>query len=763
MRTRSNERPAPIPLGTGAPAYEVAAFTRWLLEPDPEQRSGTTGQASGSARETGFPLTAGEADGASSHADPERMRARDLRFARWQRILVREADAGYRNLSRIMRQEGTLLAERHVEATTSRPDRAPIGHSTDPLAGACARTVQRLTVIAAASAPFAPEVHAVRGAAPILLEALILGYQSIAWSPADAAGAPNPLASRIAELAALERINAVINSSLDLGHVLGQTIAVVQEVTHVDTANIYLLEEGNRLVLRATNGLNTEMIGNHSLAVGEGITGWTARYGKPVTVADAWQDERFRYVPSLHEERFHGWLSVPIILFRTGESPASDANKLVGVLGLMTHAIKAFTAEEVAFVEAVAGQVAIAIENARLYGLTDYRLREKVQQLESLQKVNASIASSLDLEDVLEQMARQAAQITATDMAGIFVLDDRSGLLTMAAAYNMTATYQAIAVPVGEGAIGLAVADRKPVVVFDAQQDPRLQAPSVARWVVEEGYRSMFSVPVMSRGRVLGGVSVYTRERREFTSDQIHMLSAFADDAAIAIDNARLYEETRKALEMKSVLLQELHHRVKNNLQMMASLLRMQMRRTKSDEARSTLAVTYSQIESLSAAHDLLSQDTGASGTQMGRATVGEIARRVADIAIADLLPREKRVTFLATDAHADVGARRATLLALILNEVFCNSIEHGFASRDSGTVTVTAQRLTDPSGKGVIAVVIQDDGDGLPHGFDPTRDAGLGLTIMQRLVVDQLRGHLRVENRTDGVSGTRASLTLPD
>lgn len=737
------------PLGSGAPAHEVAAFTRWLLEPDPASKDTVPDDAS--------PTRLGDV------AYPERMRARDLRFARWQRILVLEADAGFRNIRRIMRQEGTLLAERHVEATTSRPDRAPLGHGTDPLAGACARTVQRLASIAAASAPFAPEVHAVRGASPILLEALVLGYQSIAWSPADVVGAPNPLASRVAELAALERINAVINSSLDLGHVLNQTIAVVREVTHVDTANVYLLEDGNRLVLRATNGLNTAMIGSHSLAIGEGITGWTARHGKPVTVADAWQDERFRYVPSLQEEQFHGWLSVPIILFRTGESAAADANKLVGVLGLMTRAIKEFTAEEVAFVEAVAGQVAIAIENARLYGLTDNRLREKVEQLEALQRVNATIASSLDIEDVLEQMARQAAHITATDMAGIFVLDERSNLMRMAASYNMTDAYQGIAVPVGEGAIGLAVAERKPVVVFDAQEDPRLQAQSVARWVIEEGYRSMFSVPVMSRGRVLGGVSVYTRERREFTSDQIHMLSAFADDAAIAIDNARLYEETRKALEMKSVLLQELHHRVKNNLQMMASLLRMQMRRTKSDEARSTLAVTYSQIESLSAAHDLLSQDTGASGTQMGRATVGEIARRVADIAIADLLPREKRVTFCASEAHADVGARRATLLALILNEVFCNSIEHGFASREVGEVTVTAQRLMDPNGSGTIEVIVQDDGDGLPAGFDPNRDAGLGLTIMQRLVIDQLRGQLRVENRTDGISGTRACLRLPD
>ncbi|NBX47327.1 MAG: hypothetical protein EBT22_09105, partial [Chloroflexi bacterium] len=166
------------------------------------------------------------------------------------------------------------------------------------------------------------------------------------------------------------------------------------------------------------------------------------------------------------------------------------ANKLVGVLSLMTQQVKAFSPEDVTFVETVAGQVAIAVENARLYGLTDERLREKVQQLEALQRVSASLVSSLDLSEVLAQMARQAALITNTDMSGIFQLDDATNRLSLVASYNLSETYADIAVPVGEGAIGLAVAERIPIVIFDAQEDPRLQAPSVARWVIEEGYRS---------------------------------------------------------------------------------------------------------------------------------------------------------------------------------------------------------------------------------------------------------------------------------
>jgi GAF domain-containing protein len=82
----------------------------------------------------------------------------------------------------------------------------------------------------------------------------------------------------------------------------------------------------------------------------------------------------------------------------------------------MTQQVKAFSPEDVTFVETVAGQVAIAVENARLYGLTDERLREKVQQLEALQRVSASLVSSLDLSEVLAQMARQAWLGLAEDL-----------------------------------------------------------------------------------------------------------------------------------------------------------------------------------------------------------------------------------------------------------------------------------------------------------------------------------------------------------
>jgi GAF domain-containing protein len=559
---------------------------------------------------------------------------------------------------------------------------------------------------------------------------------------------------------------------------------VVAEVMHADVTAIFLYEDSGRLVLRATRGLNPAAVGQISLALGEGITGWTAQFGKPVALADAWRDRRFAYLPALMEEPYHGWLSVPIILFRanTSDAPTEATSKLIGVLNIQTRDAKEFTSEEVAFAEMVAGQIAIAIENARLYGLTDERLREKVQQLQALQRVTATLVSSLDLQEVLAAMARQATLITGTDMAGIFELDEERQQLKIAAHYNLSEQYRRVAVRVGEGAVGLAVQERKPIVIFDAQSDPRLRLSSAARWVAEEGYRSMFSVPLISRNRVLGGISVYTHERHEFSEDQIALLFTFANDAAIAIENARLYEEMRHAFEVKSTLLQELHHRVKNNLQMMASLLRLQMRRTKSQEARQTLGVTHAQIESLGAAHDLLSQQS------IGLTTVKEIAKRVSDIAVADLLPREKRIAIEVGGDDVQVASQNATILALVLNELICNAILHGLENRSEGRVTVTAREedgvwspnlashedgdMLGSAAYGAagaatgnvlavrqVVIEVCDDGDGLPAGFSLDTDTGLGLSIVQRLVTEQLKGTFQLRPRADG--GTLARVTL--
>jgi two-component sensor histidine kinase len=117
------------------------------------------------------------------------------------------------------------------------------------------------------------------------------------------------------------------------------------------------------------------------------------------------------------------------------------------------------------------------------------------------------------------------------------------------------------------------------------------------------------------------------------------------------------------------------------------------------------------------------------------------------------------------TGGGGPVGSSSATLLALILNELICNAILHGLEDRDTGRVVVTARELPgpDPDGTGGgsgIEVEVADDGAGLPAGFSLAGGAGLGLSIVQRLVTEQLKGTFRVRPGTEG--GTVAQITLP-
>ena len=546
--------------------------------------------------------------------------------------------------------------------------------------------------------------------------------------------------TRLGHLTAIQQVNNVANSTLDLEQLMDSTVKAVSEVLQLDDCSIYLFDESlNRLTLRATTGLSSDAVGRVHLNLGEGVTGWAAQHGEPVALENAWEDPRFVYLPELKEDAFRSMLSVPVILF--------TVNKLIGVLNLQNREPRHFSSEEVAFVETVCGQIAIAIDNARLYIQIDEKLSEKVSQLSTLQGVWASIASSLDLSQVLEMIARHAAELSSADKAAIFKVDEKDHDLFIIADYNLSEQCKTMRVKVGDGAIGLSVSNRAPERVEDTFNDPTLAA--IHPQIVAEGIRSLFCVPLIARDQVLGGISVFTMERHEFSEEQIQLVSTFAYDAALAIENARLYQEAQRALETQAILMREMQHRVKNNLQTVASLLSLQMRRAESPEAASLLGLSAARVESIAAVHELFSEE------DIGLATVGEIADRIMEIVLKDIVPPSQRIDFTIAPAPIKLGSEQATLFALVLNELVSNAIMHGLAGLPSGSIRITATQ-----DNGTIAVDVWDGGKGIPADFSLQTQAGLGLSIVEQLVTHELSGTFQLENEPSG--GTKAHITFP-
>ncbi len=201
-----------------------------------------------------------------------------------------------------------------------------------------------------------------------------------------------------------------------------------------------------------------------------------------------------------------------------------------------------------------------------------------------------------------------------------------------------------------------------------------------------------------------------------------------------------------RMLVLKDATIREIHHRVKNNLQTVASLLRLQSRRLGSSEAKAALEESVRRISSIALVHETLSQDSEE------RVEFDAVAQRILSMLEEGLAPADRKIRFRVEGTSGELPSEVATALALILVELFQNAVEHAFPAR-GGTVTATFTRNGE-----TLEVEVRDDGVGLPEGFSLEESKSLGLQIVRTLVDSELRGKLRVE----GGDGTCVAVTVP-
>ncbi len=551
------------------------------------------------------------------------------------------------------------------------------------------------------------------------------------------------LLNRVAELDGLHHIICAANSTLDLDSSLQTVVETVAHVIGVEVCSIYLYERHrDELVLRATRGLNQAAVGQVVTHLGEGVTGWAAQLGYPVAVHDVWQDPRFTVEPQLGEEPFRSILAVPIVLF-SAERFQFSVDKLQGVVNIQTKGPRNFTQEEINFAEVVAGELAFFIANAQLYQQTDERLHRKLHELTTLQQVSKSIAEQLGLREVLNLIVEKAVELANADRADIFQLDD-DGHLQVVASYGSTIHNKVY------NYVAQTVFDSKPLAILNAFQDARF--PELAEVARIEGFHSLFCMPLRARERTIGSICLYTKEPHHFDYEQVRLLNTFADEAAIAIENAGLYDESQRALAVKSAMLQEMHHRVRNNLQTISALLAMQLRRLSPDsEGSQALRESAARIQSIAAVHNLLCHE------DIGVTTMEAVSRQVIDTASTALVSAERPVQFTVTGDVVRVGSREATILALVINELISNALTHGLAT-EGGRVEIESTQDQE-----AITIEVRDDGPThpVPAARNGSHSSGLGLQIIETLASDDLGGSFALIHH-EGDQWTRARIRFP-
>jgi two-component sensor histidine kinase/putative methionine-R-sulfoxide reductase with GAF domain len=464
------------------------------------------------------------------------------------------------------------------------------------------------------------------------------------------------------------------------------------------------------------------------------------------------------------------------------------------------------------------------------------------RHLKLLTETIEAVNSTLDLQEVLSQVAPNVASALEADACFVYLYDDRANELVLRATHGSQVeelTRRPRMRP-GEGITGTAAAARAPVMIeSQAHLDPRFKHfPNLP----EDQYESILAVPILTRdGTLEGALNVRTQRPRAFVDEEVELLLAIAAQVAQSIEHAKLYAEAQRrvhelealariseavsnslyleesleaivsttmdalaatgaalvlddgriawpegapgtfamrqplrwrgrqigelvadrdtpftaadgellasiathaavALEhgravMRGVLAQEIHHRVKNNLQTVASLLRLQARSTDEIDPREALEHSVNRILAIAAVHEVLTE------------------RRDEDVDLADLIDRLRAMLIQGVGGGKQVSSSlepvnlpgaRATALALIFSELLQNALEHG---GDHIEVELTT-RDDD------VLLSISDDGAGVGAG-----DAsGTGLSIVRALVRDELRGTLDLRLR----GGTRAEVVFP-
>ncbi|MBS3910056.1 MAG: histidine kinase N-terminal domain-containing protein [Actinobacteria bacterium] len=236
------------------------------------------------------------------------------------------------------------------------------------------------------------------------------------------------------------------------------------------------------------------------------------------------------------------------------------------------------------------------------------------------------------------------------------------------------------------------------------------------------------------------GMTVAKRAISLIENDRLKGVVAIVGD----VTDVRAREQQ---LKIKEATIREIHHRVKNNLQTIASLLRLQSRRMTTPEAQQALMESVGRISSIAVIHEILSQ------TGSGTLDFKEIATNINKMIQTGLVQPDKLITIATRGSAGKIPSPMATALALILTELVQNAVEHAFEERTTGKIVITLKRRGN-----MLTMEVSDNGSGLPENFELNNYGNLGMKIVHTLVSDELGGSWEIA----GGNGTKVVVRVP-
>jgi signal transduction histidine kinase/HAMP domain-containing protein len=580
------------------------------------------------------------------------------------------------------------------------------------------------------------------------------------------------------QTATSEVLKVISRSTFDLQPVLDTLLENAARLCGAKRGQINRLErEVYRLaaVYNIPQGL-IEFIERHPMGVGRGtITGRAALERRAVQILDVLTDPEYDYGEGQKVGGYRTLLGVPML--REGIP--------IGVIVLWREQVQPFNARQVELVETFADQAVIAIENVRLFKEIQERTRELEQSLEetsALSEVSRAVSSSLDLRQVLHEIAEQAAKLCDADAGFINEYVEATGEFRRSAWWNASeafiAALQRTPMALGRGAIGESAAMGKPVQIPDILVLPEYPYREL---LLQEGYRAVLSVPMQRDGRIIGTVAVVRKAPGTFGERQVNLLTTFADQTTIAIEHARLYRDVTEKGRMleeanrhKSAFLANMSHELRTPMNAIIGfsevLLDPGLQVSEAERAQFLTDILQSGKHLLNLINEVL---------DLSKIEAGRMELHVVPAALSEVLETvqstlrplaaKKAIEFLVERAD---GITPFPMDAARIKQVLVNLVGNAIKfTPERGRVWVRTE-----SEDGTVRVEVGDTGPGIAledherifqefqqaqttRGVGKPEGTGLGLTLARRFV-ELHGGRLWVESTMGG--GSRFYFTLP-
>jgi sigma-B regulation protein RsbU (phosphoserine phosphatase) len=333
----------------------------------------------------------------------------------------------------------------------------------------------------------------------------------------------NAFASDHDLVTALFDLGRQVTAVLDFDDLLQQIPKLIGRLIDFEAFAVYLLDE-KRAELRSAYSIGYPVDGpSVRMRLGEGLLGTAVLNQEALLVNDLSADSRYiELVPGMNSE-----IVIPLI----------HKSRPIGALNILSKRRNHFMSRDVSIVTQFGAHVAIALANARLYE----RSRLDAEAFETLAEIGREVASVLDLEELFTRIAQLTTRLIEYRTFGLFLLNEL-GELEIKAAVKYGEKVDVPRIRLGEGLVGYAALHREPVLVPDVSLDPRYinLVPDV---------RSELAIPLLLKDRCIGVFDLESPELDAFSKRDVEILTLLAGQAAVAIENAQLYEEVRKNQE----------------------------------------------------------------------------------------------------------------------------------------------------------------------------------------------------------------------